>query len=114
MNAGATITASTSFGFGQYFVLLPHYMGMSRHHHLGYTFTVVHGKRLLRQIYQQNFYLASIVGIYCSGAIEHREAMLKSQTAAGSYLRLIARRQFNEKPCWNKRPLQWCQHNRLV
>ncbi len=58
--------------------------------HLGYALPVVHDKRLIAQVYQDDSNLTTIVGINGARRIHQRNTMLQSQSAARTYLCLVA------------------------
>ncbi len=72
------------FHLKQFGLLMPGY------HHLRYPFTIVDDKRLRAQIYQYHTHVTTIVSIYGSWCVKHRDTILQGQATARTHLRLVS------------------------
>ena len=84
--------AGAALGVRQLLYLHNFSLLMSGDDHLGDALAVVDDEVILREINKYNAYLAAVVGVDGAGRVEHRDALLQRQAAAGPHLRLIARR----------------------
>ena len=82
--------------------------------HLGDAFAILDDKGLGREVHQDDAYLAAVVGIYGARRIEHRDAPLQGQAAAGADLRLIAGGQGDVQARGHQAALQGRQRDGLV
>ncbi len=87
---------------------------MACNHHLGNALAIVHYKVFARQVDEQHAHLAAIVGIDGARSVQHGDAMLQGQSAAGAHLGLIARGQSNIQTSLEELALHRAQHHRLL
>lgn len=89
------VAAFTAFGLVKFVHFNELRLLMTGNHHLGNALTIVHYKGLIRQVDEHHANLAAIVGIDGAGRVEHGKPVLQGQSAAGTYLCLIACGQCN-------------------
>ena len=95
-----TIAASTALRLVEFLDHHEFTLFMARDDHLGNALTVLDNKIFLRKIYQQHSNLTAIVSIDGTRCIQHRDAMLKCQSASRTNLSLISFRKSDEKACF--------------
>jgi hypothetical protein len=81
-------STGTALGFIKSLNLDPFSLLMTGYDHLCDALAVIYGKILLRQIYQDDAYLTTVIGIDGSGSIQYGYTLLYGQTAAGADLSL--------------------------
>ena len=106
--------AGATLGVGE--LLHLYYLGLlvAGDDHLGDAFAVGDDEVLLREVDEDDAHLAAVVGVDGAGRVEHRDALLQRQTAAGPHLRLVARRQLHEEARLHKTAFHRPQRNRSL
>ena len=92
-------SAFTPFGLVQHLYCNEFGLLVTGYHHLGYALSVVDNEGLLAQIDQDDANLSPIIGIDGTRGIEHRDTVLQSQSATGTYLSLVAGRESYAQTC---------------
>ena len=98
-------TAGTAFCLGKDFNGFPLCLLVTGDNHLGDALAVGNDERFVREVYQYDADLATIVGVDGAGRVEDGDAMLDGKSAARPHLCLVACRQGHEEACGNEVPL---------
>ena len=89
--------AIAPFGIAQVFCRDPFHAFVPGHYHLGDPVSVPDAEILIGEVDQDDFYLAPVVGVDGSRRVEHGDAVLGGQPAAGADLSLESDWQLNEQ-----------------
>ena len=87
---------------------------MACYHHLGNALAVFDHEILLREVDEQHAHLSAIVGIDGSRRVQHRDAMLQSQSAARAHLCLVSLGKRDEKARFHQFALKRMQRQRFI
>ncbi len=82
--------------------------------HLRDALAVVDDEVFVAEVDEDDAYLAAVVGIDGARTVEDGDALLQRQTAAGTHLRLVARRQLHEETRLHKPSLHRPQRHRPI
>lgn len=100
-----TVTAFASLRLVEHFHLFPCGRLVSRDNHLRHTLAGVDHEVVVGEVHEQHFQLATIVGVYRARGVEHGDAVLQREPAAGAHLCFIAFGQLYAYARWHEGPL---------
>ena len=106
--------AAAALGVGQFLHLDDFGLLASGNDHLGNALAVVDDEVLIAEVDEDDAYFASVVGVDGAGAVQHGDALLQRQAAAGPRLRLVARRQLHEEARLHEPSFHRLQRNRSL
>ena len=110
----AAETAGVAFGFCEGIRGFPGDLFVAGDDHLGDAFAGFYGLWLVGEVDDDALDFAAVVAVDRSGRVEHGEAAIDGQAAAGADLRLVAVGQFDEQARRDEGPTERGQGDRGV
>ena len=106
--------AAATLGVAEFLHLYDFGLLVAGDDHLGDALAVVDDEVFLREVDEDDAYFAAVVGVDGAGRVEHRDALLQRQSAAGPHLRFVAHWQLHEKPRLHEPAFHGLQRNRSI